>query len=82
MLYFEESIYLLEVACNLQKHFLGGKLMKELILYAFIFDKKVTFVIKDGRVFEEQRIIDYDEGYIMTEDGRISWKDISKVISI
>ena len=54
--------------------------MKELILYAFIFDKKVTFVIKDGRVFEEQRIIDYDEGYVMTENCRISWSDISKVI--
>ena len=55
--------------------------MKELILYAFIFNKKVTFVIKDGRVFEEQRIIDYDEeGDIMTEDCRISWSDI-KVIN-
>ena len=56
--------------------------MKELVLYAFLFDKKVNFVMKDGRVFEEQRIIDYDGGYIMTEDCRISWLDISRVVSI
>lgn len=56
--------------------------MKEIILYAFIFDKKVTFIIKDGRVFEEQRIVDYDDGYIKTEDFRIFWPDIFEVIII
>lgn len=56
--------------------------MRELVHYAFIFDKKVTFIVKDGRVFEEQWIIDYDEAYIITEDCRIFWSDISEVIII
>lgn len=78
MLYLTDVLNL-EVACNLQKKFLGGLLMKELVNYAFITDKEVIIALTNGEVYTE-RIADYDEFGILTQNRRfIQWCGISSI---
>ena len=78
MLYLTDVLNL-EVACNLQKNFLGGLLMRELVNYAFITDKEVIITLTNGEVYTE-RIVYYDEFGILTQNLRfIRWCGISSI---
>ncbi len=41
--------------------------MREIVYYAFITDQKITITMTDGKVITD-RIVDYDEGGILTEN--------------
>ena len=85
MLYFKETLNLLEVACNLQKYFLGGILMKKTVLMqgiihqAFLTGEKVKFTLTNGDVIEDT-IVDYDEFIILTRRlWHIRWCNLCNV---
>lgn len=54
--------------------------MKEIVNYAFLTDKEVTITMKNGEVFTNKLISDYDELVIVTQDGwQIQWNGVRSI---
>lgn len=54
--------------------------MREIVNYAFLTDQEVTITMKNGDVFTNKLIDDYDECIIITQDGWIlQWCGIHSI---
>ena len=54
--------------------------MREIVNYAFLTDQEVTLTMKNGDVFTNKRIEDYDECIIITQDGWIlQWSGVHSI---
>lgn len=54
--------------------------MREIVNYAFLTDQEVTITMKNGDVFTNKRIEDYDECIIITQDGWIlQWSGVHSI---
>ena len=54
--------------------------MKKIVNYAFLTDQELTITMKNGDVFTNKRIADYDEYVIITQDHRMfQWCGIHNI---